>query len=160
MPDAWRIDKDTRALTSFNGAGAAKEGGRWNSPGVHVVYASRSLAMAAQEKYVYLPKPVPGALKFIKFAIDFGGAAVERLDFTKLPPDWAASPPSSTTQALGDKWYNSLSTPILALPGAIIPDEENYLLNPAHPAFKSLVISRPTDFVFTDRITRLEDPLE
>jgi RES domain-containing protein len=40
MPQAWRIVKAKHATTAFSGEGAAKTGGRWNSRGVPVVYAS------------------------------------------------------------------------------------------------------------------------
>ncbi|MDB6127047.1 MAG: hypothetical protein JWM35_943 [Verrucomicrobia bacterium] len=155
-PSAWRIDKDKRAASSFDGSGAAKEGGRWNSAGVRVVYCSRTLAMAMTEKYVHLPKPVPTALKFISFEIDFGDLAVDSA--SKLPSDWAAFPPSASSQKVGDAWVAAGRTAILAVPSAIIPKETNYLLNPQHPDFRKIRISKPEPFVFEDRITRLQEP--
>ena len=40
MPQAWRIVKAKHAASAFSGKGAADSGGRWNSRGVAVVYAS------------------------------------------------------------------------------------------------------------------------
>ena len=62
---AWRIDKAKRAKTSFSGAGAALEGGRWNPPDFPMVYLSESLAMAALEKLVHLPMPEGLAARFV-----------------------------------------------------------------------------------------------
>ena len=155
-PSAWRIDKLKRATTSFDGSGAAMEGGRWNSAGVRVVYCSRHLAMAAQEKYVHLPKPVPVALRFIKFQIEFGALAIETAD--ALPADWNTSPPSTSTQTIGDEWAASGRTAILAVPSAIIAEEINYLLNPVHPDFKKIAISPHEPFAFEARIARLQEP--
>lgn len=50
---AWRVNNAMRAGTSFNGAGAAFESGRWNTAGVRVVYVSAAFAMAADEKWVH-----------------------------------------------------------------------------------------------------------
>ncbi len=59
MPEAWRIVKEKHAASAFSGEGAAKTGGRWNSRGVPVVYASATKALAALETLVHLNPPVP-----------------------------------------------------------------------------------------------------
>ena len=41
---------------------------------------------------------------------------------------------------------------ILALPSAIIPNEPNFLLNPAHPDFKTISIHKPEPFAFDPRL--------
>ena len=152
-PSAWRIDKQRWALTSFDGNGAAKEGGRWNSAGTRVVYCSRSLAMAAQEKYVHLPKPV--VMRLVKFRIHFNGLPIEHL--SSLPLDWQASPPSAATQRIGDAWAASGRTVILAVPSVLIPEETNYLLNPLHPDFPRLEMAAPEFFAFDGRMARLHE---
>jgi RES domain-containing protein len=38
MASAWRIVRASRAKTAFTGQGPWQYGGRWNSPGVRVVY--------------------------------------------------------------------------------------------------------------------------
>ena len=153
-PSAWRLDKLRWASSSFDGSGAAKEGGRWNSAGTRVVYCSQHLAMAAQEKYVHLPKPV--AMRLVKFRIEFNGLAVERI--STLPPGWQNSPSPLTTQQLGDEWAHSLRSVILAVPSVLIPEETNFLLNPLHPDFSRLIISPPEPFTFDGRLARLHEP--
>lgn len=157
-PSAWRIDKKKYAATSFNGFGASVDGGRWNSAGIRVVYASEHLAMAAQEKYVHLPKPVPAKWRFVKFRIEFGALAVQRVNLATLPPGWQDSPPTALTQAIGDAWVQAGATAILAVPSVIIPEETNFLLNPAHPDFARIEISPPEPFVFDPRVTKLRAP--
>jgi RES domain-containing protein len=41
---------------------------------------------------------------------------------------------------------------ILALPSAIIPNEPNFLLNPAHPDFNQISIHKPEPFAFDPRL--------
>lgn len=160
MPDvrAWRIDKEKWASSSFSGAGAAVEGGRWNSAGVAVVYASEHLAMAAQEKYVHLPKPVPTTMKFVKFELNFDSSLVTEVDRAALPADWQNAPLLATTQSIGDAWVQSGKSAVLAVPSAIIPEEWNFLINPTHPDFKKISIRAPLPFAFDYRVARLVEP--
>lgn len=152
-PSAWRIDNARYAASSFSGKGAAAAGGRWNPAGVHVVYASRHLATAALEKFIHLPQPIPSAMKFVRFQIHFNGVAVERPK--RLPRGWNAEPAGTASQELGHAWFTSGRTAILAVPSAILPDEENYVLNPGHADFSKLTISAPEEFSFDPRLADL-----
>ena len=134
------------------------DGGRWNSSGVRAVYASQHLAMAAQEKFVHLPRPLPKGSRFVKFSLRFGGLAVTRLIVADLPPDWRAEPVPASTQALGDAWIAAGKTAILAVPSVLIPEETNYVLNPAHPDFPKIEISPAEPFTFDPRMARLVEP--
>ncbi len=160
MPEitAWRIDKAKRAATSFNGVGAAAEGGRWNSAGVAVVYVSEHLAMAAQEKYVHLPKPVPSSVKFVKILVTFHSDLVARVNLNTLPADWQIAPVPVSTQAIGDGWMKAGKSAVLAVPSATIPEEWNFLINPSHPDFKKIKIEAPFPFSFGYRVARLVEP--
>ncbi|GDY19764.1 hypothetical protein LBMAG56_11090 [Verrucomicrobiota bacterium] len=150
MGQAWRIVKERHAATAFSGEGASRGGGRWNSRGVGVVYASGTVSLAALEILVHLDHPVP--LKFVTFRLEFDDALVEQLPPTTLPPDWTNEPPPPSTKAIGDRWSKELRSAVLKLPSVIIPAEPNYLLNPAHPDFKKIVISKPEPFSFDPRL--------
>jgi RES domain-containing protein len=71
---------------------------------------------------------------------------------TALPSDWKMEPPPLSTRQLGDHWARSSRSAILAVPSVIIPDETNYVLNPAHPDFKRIVIGKPAPFTFDPRL--------
>jgi RES domain-containing protein len=157
-PSAWRVDNRKWLARSFNGIGASMEGGRWNSPGVPAVYASEHLAMAAQEKFVHLPRPLPRNSLYVKFGIRFGGLAMTRLGTLDLPPDWRAEPVPGSTQRIGDAWIASARTAILAVPSALYPEETNCVLNPAHPDFRSIEIAAAEPFDFDPRMARLIEP--
>ena len=49
MATAWRIVKQKHSRSAFSGEGARRFGGRWNSPGVSMVYLAhrRSLHPAS-----------------------------------------------------------------------------------------------------------------
>ena len=87
MPEAWRIVKAKHAATAFSGEGAAKTGGRWNSRGVPVVYASSTKSLAALETLVHLNPPVP--FKYVAFRLQFDAALVENVPLNRLHQgDW------------------------------------------------------------------------
>ncbi len=150
MLEAWRVVKEKHVATAFSGEGAAKTGGRWNSRGVVVVYTSATRSLAALETLVHLNPPVMFNYRIIR--IEFDEAWVERLPLAALPSDWRTEPPPLSTRQLGDTWARSSRTAILAVPSVIIPEETNYVLNPAHPDFKKITISKPAPFTFDPRL--------
>lgn len=147
---AWRIVKEKHAATAFDGEGAWRFGGRWNSPGTRVVYTSATLSLAALEILVHLTPPV--MFKFVAIPVEFDDALVETVTSAALPVDWTLEPPPPSTQKLGDVWVKEVRSAVLALPSAIIPGELNYVLNPAHADFRKLVIGKPSPFSFDPRL--------
>lgn len=150
MLEGWRIVKEKRLAAAFSGEGAAKTGGRWNSRGVAVVYASATRSLAALETLVHLNPPVMFNYRIIR--LEFDESLVERLKLAALPNDWRAEPPPLSTRRLGDAWARALRSAILAVPSVIIPGETNYLLNPAHPDFRKIAIGQPAGFAFDPRL--------
>jgi RES domain-containing protein len=151
MARLWRVVKRRRARTAFDGQAALRFGGRWNSPGRAAVYASASKSLALLEVLVHLDvgRPLP---QFVAFAFAVDDALVDRVLTAKLPRDWRTSRGFATTQAIGDEWLREAHAVAMAVPSAIVPEEWNYLLNAAHPAFGSLDFGRPMPFVLDPRL--------
>ncbi len=147
MPSGWRIDKPRRA--AFSGEGARRFGGRWNSPGVAVVYLSEHQSLAALEIFVHVQPLIPRE-KYLAYFVEWDEALMEVRK--KLPPDWRASPPGPATMQVGDQWVREARSVVLAVPSAIVPAEHNFLLNPAHPKFRQIRQHKPVEFVFDPRI--------
>jgi RES domain-containing protein len=150
MPEAWRIVRKKHAASAFSGEGAAESGGRWNSRGVRVVYTSGTQSLAALEILVHLNPPM--VFKYAAMRIKFDELLVERVPVRSLPADWKVEPPTPSSQQIGDNWVRESRSAVLALPSVIIPGETNYLLNPAHPDFKKIFISKPQGFAFDPRL--------
>ncbi|MBC7980425.1 MAG: RES family NAD+ phosphorylase [Armatimonadetes bacterium] len=148
MRKAWRIVKEKHAATAFNGEGARIFGGRWNSAGTSVVYCSGTKSLAALESLVHLNPYV--SFKYVAIPIEFDESLVEK--FTGLPADWTGEPPSPSTKSIGDDWVKESRSAVLELPSVTISGEANYLLNPAHPRFKKIVIGKPEPFSFDSRL--------
>src|ERR1700756_5180633 len=84
----WRICRRRYAAEAATGEGARLYGGRWNSRGVRVVYASTSLALAAVETFVTLepnlqPKDPVSIEGEVPDELEIG-----RLDPRSLPSNW------------------------------------------------------------------------
>lgn len=151
MPEAdtirlWRMVKAERAYAAWDGEGAHRYGGRWNSRGQRMVYTSRTLSLALLEILVHLDPAAPTPA-FVAVPID-----VPVKDITTLPLDAPARSriefrhTLTTTRAIGDRWLAEQGSPCLAVPSALVPIEHNVLLNPAHPAARNHIIGRPRPF--------------
>lgn len=73
---------------------------------------------------------------------------VEILSEEQLRITFGALPP----RLLGDWWIESLSSAVLRVPSAVVPNESNYLLNPRHPAFPDIVPEIPVPYLFDRRL--------
>lgn len=151
MPTAWRIVKKKFESAAFDGEGARLYGGRWNSIGNPIVYTASSQSLAALEIMVHVSRPAL-LQKYVALCIEIPRNFVETYALKKLPKDWLASPPPTKLQEIGDKWVRSGSSVVLAVPSAVIPGEINFLLNPAHADFATLLIARPRKFEFDKRL--------
>jgi RES domain-containing protein len=153
MLSAWRIVAERHAAQAFSGEGARVYGGRWNSPGVAMVYTAQSRSLAALEILVHLESPQL-LRKYLLFEVVFDAALVFELDRGVLPADWRDNPVPLSTQAIGDRWVARAAVPVMCVPSAIIADENNFLLNLKHPEFKRLKIHEPVRFAFDSRLVR------
>ena len=148
---AWRITKRKHAKTAFSGEGARQFGGRWNHPGVPMVYVAETRSLAALEILVHLGS-AELLEKYVLFEVGIDEALVTRVDADQLPKNWRADPPPEKLRALGDEWVLSASSVVLQVPSALIPGESNYLLNPRHPDFSRLRLGKPQPFDFDPRL--------
>ena len=152
MLTAWRLTKTKHLATAWDGEGARRTGGRWNSVGTAVVYVSATLSLALAETLVHIPGGVLPA--FTAIPIEFDESLVSVLDPKDLPTGWNKHPPPASTQAIGDAWVAAASGAILRLPSVVVPVEFNYILNPRHPDFPRSGIAAPVPFPFDARLVR------
>jgi RES domain-containing protein len=139
---AWRIVKARHSVSAFDGEGARVEGGRWNSPGIAIVYTSESAALAALEMLVHLGRPsILHAYALIPCAFD--EAVVSRLDRRRLPRNWRSYPARPDLQLIGNEWAKSGTSAVLEVPSAVIETDSNYLLNPQHHDFRAIRVMDP-----------------
>lgn len=148
---AWRLVKTRYAATAFDGEGARLYGGRWNSLGVRVAYASETTALAILEVLVHLQ--ASRVLSSYSLAsVTFPAALVRELEDDRLPPNWTESPPPADMQAVGDEWVQRGESAVLRVSSVIVHAEYNFLLNPAHPEFARASVGPVRPFAFDPRL--------
>lgn len=148
---AWRLVRAELAEHAFDGEGARLFGGRWNPPGLPVIYAASSRSLAALEVLAHLPRTLR-TNAFVLYRVEFAEQAVETLDPAALPPDWSQFPPPTSSQGAGHDWLKRTATPVLRVPSVLLPEEANFLFNPRHPAFVRLLPIRERFFFFDPRL--------
>lgn len=148
----WRITRRRHAERAFDGEGARLYGGRWNHPGVAVVYTSATLSLAALEYFVQLdPDAAPSDLVAVAAELP-AGLSMNVLEPADLPAGWRAYPAVEALRDLGTAWVRAGETAALSVPSAVIPRERNLLLNPAHADLGALRALPPELFSFDPRI--------
>ena len=146
---AWRI-ADGR-FDPFSPVGASLVGGRWNSPGLGVIYASRSYAGAMLECLAHAGiGRVPRTHVAIEIAIA-DSVAIEREDESGLPVGWDHAD-LRVARAFGDAWIRERRTAVLVVPSVVARREGNVLINPQHPDFTRIVASTPEPVVWDARL--------
>ncbi|MGH7593260.1 MAG: RES family NAD+ phosphorylase [Gemmatimonadales bacterium] len=148
--DCHRICR--KAHRPLDGEGARLYGGRWNSPGRAVVYASATLALAALEYLTHLDSSdAPRDLVAVRITVP-DDLPQSELQPRSLPPRWHRYPAPDRCRQLGDAWLAAGKTAILRVPAAPVPEEWNLLLNPGHPDFRRVKASGERQFHFDPRL--------
>lgn len=153
----WRIAADTPSWTAEDmaGKGAAHKGGRWNGPGEHVTYTSTTIALAAWETRAHLGRS--GAqLPFNRFLVRIDVPINVWAARTQVPRPlavgWNAIPEGMVSRGIGSTWLATGASALLVVPSVIIEEEDNVLINPAHPDAKYLSATKVRRFLYDHRV--------
>jgi RES domain-containing protein len=149
--EVWRITAPEYADTACSGEGAREWGGRFNSPGRRVVYASGSLALATLEVLAGANDRLR-LRGYLAIGATFDEQYLDVVEASALPAGWDARPYTAVSQAVGDAWLDEEQSLALRVPSVVVPSEWNVLLNPAHPAFSEVSIGAPTVAPFDPRL--------
>jgi RES domain-containing protein len=125
--------------TIFDGTGAMLYGGRWNSPGRRVIYASETYAGALLEILVHGSGSVPRSQGYVEIEIP-PGLSIEEVTADSLLHWDSAS--FEAARAFGDRWYDQRRTPVLMVPSVVTRVERNILIHQEHPDFARIRASR------------------
>lgn len=142
-----------RRFPIFDGTGARLVGGRWNSPGTPLIYASETFAGAVLEVLVHANLGrVPRTHAAIEIRI--ADAVVIETVMPEDLPNWDAEDPTAS-RSYGDQWLKEHRTAVLLVPSVVTgAREHNVLLNPEHPGFEHVSASKPQDVAWDRRLFR------
>ena len=131
--------------------GASMVGGRWNSLGQGVIYASRTFAGAMLE---CLAHAGIGRIPKTQVAIEIripGAVSVERHDEASVPAGWDHRD-LHVARAFGDEWLSARRSAVLVVPSVVARREGYVLLNPLHSDFKRIVPGLPEPVLWDARL--------
>lgn len=152
----WRIGVDAPEYLAddLTGKGAEITGGRWNRRGRPVLYTSASIALACLETMVHLKqRGLPLNRYLVKFRVPRDAwDARETKAVTNLPVGWDAQPEGKVSLDLGDEWLAGAASPLLVVPSAIVPEENNVLINPAHPLSRGISVQKVRKWLYDPRL--------
>lgn len=156
---SWRIavDAPDYLADDTTGAGAKATGGRWNRPGRAVLYASSSIALACLETVVHLRTgglPLNRYLVKLEIPPEAWRSRLEH-DASSLPVGWDAQPEGKTSLDAGEAWLAQAAAAVMVVPSAIVPEERNILVNPAHPLCRALRVAKVRRWHYDPRLLGL-----
>jgi len=146
---AYRIADGRHPI--FDPTGAMLHGGRWNSVGRRVIYASETYAGSLLEILVHsnLSRP-PKNHRCVRIHIP-DEMAIESVTVNQIS-GWD-SDDMTASRAFGDQWLASSRTPILRVPSAVTRGRENNLvLNASHPQFTLIEAESPEPVHWDERL--------
>ena len=147
----FRIAK-TPYIRDLSGIGARLYGGRWNCPGIAVIYTSESRSLAALEYLVHMSQAyAPIDLSIVTYEIP-DDIIPEEIAPSALPKNWRSYPPSSELADLGKEWLLSKFSLLLRVPSAIVEQEYNILISPAHSDSSCVLIAEVENYTFDERL--------
>ena len=129
---------------------ASGKAGRWNPDDQYVIYTATSRSLATLEMLVNRSNLHPKAdYKVMLISIPDQYDAYEVAD---LPENWRSLAAYSKLQGLGSFWYTHGKNAVLRIPSAVIPQEQNYLINTKHADFDKVEIIDVEDYFWDERL--------
>ena len=74
------------------------------------------------------------------------------IDLRKLPDGWDAPDIRPFTQKTGDSFLLAKKNLLIAVPSVLLPEENNFVLNPLHPDAKKIRIVHSRRIQFDKRV--------
>jgi RES domain-containing protein len=112
---------------------------------VAVVYVAENIALAVLETVVHADMDNLDAIHFVLIPVDIPQSVqIGHININNLHRGWQSYDPApEELRRMGDEWVRQAREAVLAVPSVVVPQETDYILNPAHKEMKKLVIGKP-----------------
>jgi len=141
---------NTQFKDDFKGEGAALFGGRWNSVGMPMFYASSHISLAVLELLVNKRTSAYFNISFHLIEMQIPNNAILEISSQALKNKWQHD--MEYTQFIGDQFLQESQKWILQVPSAVIEEEHNYLVNPNHPNMTKMKINSSRSYKLDTRL--------
>lgn len=138
MRNVYRISKCIY-IDDLKGTGAASFSGRWHSKGTYILYTAATPSLALLESVVHL-SGIP-LEDYCMLCLEIPENNILTIATKDLPENWYVHPPPGSLAAIGDHFIQRNQYLALQLPSAIMPEDNNLLINPNHKDFGKIKIA-------------------
>lgn len=149
----FRITK-TEYIEDLSGEGAKIYGGRWNQVGDPILYFAENLSLCMLEILVHVDfAQLPLDYSYIEIEIpDEFLKTIKSVDF--IQPNWRTEQAVGQLQMYGSNWLKKKESLAMKVPSAVLPQENNILINPRHIDFKTVKVIDSGKMDFDPRLLR------
>lgn len=141
-------------FADLSGLGGLYGSGRWHNKGRPVIYTAGSRSLSALERFVHEQSSVQPKLRMMTIWLP-DDITIIRYTAKELPLGWDLLPDGHESRDLGSNWLATGNTLALQVPSAIVADEYNLLLNPAHPDIARVKIVEVKDYFYDKRLQKM-----
>lgn len=145
-PGKYRAD-------DLSGKRAAIAAGRWNPVGMPALYASLNASTVVLEVRVHASGFVPAANLFL-VEVDAPDELIGKGYEPALPLDWNELAIPESTVEIGRQWLLSAKAVAMKVPSIGCPADWNVILNPLHPDFLRVKVTRQEALTLDARLFR------
>jgi len=136
----YRIAK-RNFIEDLSGEGARLYGGRWNRKGHSMLYFSEHLSLSVLEILVHtVQQLITNDYWFLE--VEIPEKDIANIQLKDLPNNWRTNSFISETQDFGTNWLLQNKELAVRIPSAVLPFENNILVNPKNIRFSSLRVVR------------------
>ncbi|MFN8244607.1 MAG: RES family NAD+ phosphorylase [Ferruginibacter sp.] len=133
----------------ISGNGAKLYGSRWNTKGMPMLFTAGHISLSALEMLVHINfMEIPDSFHLLQISIPDEVPAHE-IKLSKLKPAWKHD--EEYTAFIGDEFLRQNEALFLKVPSAVIPEENNYIINPLHRDFPKVKLIKAKPFTFDKR---------
>lgn len=150
--ELYRICQEIFA-DDLSGNGARLFGGRWNSEGMYALYAASSRSLALLETLAHTPAKMLQQKIYMLVTLSVPDNLLpQEINVKKLSAGWDAPDIRPFTKKTGDNFLLSKKNLLLSVPSVLMPEENNFVLNPLHMDMKKIKIVSGRRIYFDKRV--------
>jgi RES domain-containing protein len=152
MAIVYRVVRQKYADRPLDAMGSWLNGGRWNPPGVSLLYTAEHPALALLEILVHMPQvPYANLPAYQLVRLELPDNSCRILTPEQLPPYWHENSYARSQTILTD-WLIQPDVLAIGVPSSVMPDGTNYLLHPAHIDYPNIRVLEQKALVVNPRL--------
>jgi len=149
----YRILKEPYWHDPLSVIGAEIAGGRWNPPGLGILYTATSPELALLETLVHFPGVNYDQLPRLRlFTLQIPDGEIRWIYPDLLPDAWADATALPLTQRVFMEWLQQPVDLGLGVPSAVLDISYNIILHPKHPFFSDIQVLGQQDLLLDRRL--------